>query len=560
MENKHIATVLKFWAQLMELHEQNSFKIKTLTNAAFKIGKLTTRLADKSEEEIATIDGIGASTAKTIRELLEKGSIAALKILEDATPRGVIEILHIKGLGPKKVGIIWKELGIESVNDLYYACCENRLVTLKGFGAKTQQEIKQLIEFTMNNHGKLLYARAETIHLLLVSQLHELLAPNKLLYQLSVVGSMRRKCEVIDSLHYLIACNELPTIIETLTNWHQLTNVKITSENIIEATTKEQATIVFHFCNIKEFAFQQFILTGNDEHVKRILTLLNGKTDFENEPAIYQSAGYHFIEPELRENRIEFEYSDTNLISYADLKGALHNHSTWSDGIHSIKEMALYCRDQLGLNYLGICDHSRSAFYANGLNVERVREQHLEIDLLNQQLAPFKIFKGIESDILYDGSLDYPDEVLAMFDFIVASVHSNLKMDKNKATERLLNAIKNPYTTILGHPTGRLLLGRKGYEIDYEAIIDACVQHHVVLEINANPMRLDIDWRWHQTAIQKGAYVAINPDAHHKEGISDMQYGIHIARKGGINASQCLNAKNTTEIEQWFEKRKKKIA
>lgn len=218
--------------------------------------------------------------------------------------------------------------------------------------------------------------------------------------------------------------------------------------------------------------------------------------------------------------------------------------------------MALYCRDELKLDYLGICDHSKSAFYANGLNELRVAAQHREIDALNAKLAPFKLFKGIESDILYDGSLDYDASILATFDFVVASVHSVLKMTEEKATERLIKAIENPFTTILGHPTGRLLLSRSAYPIDHAKVIDACAANGVVIEINANPLRLDLDWRWHQYALEKGVLLSINPDAHRTEGFLDMHYGVLVARKGGLSAKECLNAMSLADIEAFFKKRK----
>jgi DNA polymerase (family 10) len=245
-----------------------------------------------------------------------------------------------------------------------------------------------------------------------------------------------------------------------------------------------------------------------------------------------------------------------DLIDIYDLKGALHNHSTWSDGINTLEEMALYCRDEMKLEYLGISDHSKSAGYAKGLSIERVLQQQEEIDHLNKKLNAFHIFKGIESDILSDGSLDYPDEILEHFDFIVASVHSNLKMDKNKATARVIKAIENPYTTILGHPTGRLLLSRKGYELDFEKVIDACAANKVVIEINANPFRLDLDWRWCQYAIEKGVLLSINPDAHRVEGFRDMEYGILSARKGGVTKENCLNAFSLAQIKEIFELKK----
>jgi DNA polymerase (family 10) len=258
----------------------------------------------------------------------------------------------------------------------------------------------------------------------------------------------------------------------------------------------------------------------------------------------------------LREGLNEISLAKENkipkLVELSDLKGILHNHSTYSDGLNTLKDMALHCKE-LGYEYLGMCDHSQSAFYANGLKADRVLEQQKEIDELNVKLAPFKIFKGIESDILNDGSLDYPVEVLKTFDFIVASVHSNLKMNEEKATARLLKAIENPFTTILGHPTGRLLLSRPGYPIDHKRIIDACAANKVIIELNAHPYRLDIDWRWIQYCLEKGVKISINPDAHEKSGYQDMYYGVCAARKGMLTKEMCFNAMGRVEMEQYFK-------
>ena len=257
----------------------------------------------------------------------------------------------------------------------------------------------------------------------------------------------------------------------------------------------------------------------------------------------------------MREGLTEVELARENkipkLIDLADLKGILHNHSTYSDGVDTLKDMAVYCKE-LGYEYLGICDHSQSAFYANGLKPDRVFEQQKEIDELNKSLFPFKIFKGIESDILNDGSLDYTDDILQTFDFIVASVHSNLKMMEDKATARLIKAIENPFTTILGHPTGRLLLSRAGYAINHRKVIDACAANGVVIELNAHPYRLDIDWRWIPYCIEKGVMISVNPDAHHKQGYHDMYYGTCVGRKGMLTKKSCFNAFNKEEIEKYF--------
>ncbi|OYX93674.1 MAG: DNA polymerase/3'-5' exonuclease PolX, partial [Sphingobacteriia bacterium 35-40-5] len=331
----------------------------------------------------------------------------------------------------------------------------------------------------------------------------------------------------------------------------------------INCQTEQGIKIKLSFVKKAELGWELISQTGNPEHVETLRAMLKGSdVSGKSEEEIYELAGLPFIEPELREGNGEFKLAESNslpdLIQYSDLKGSLHNHSTWSDGIHTLEEMALFCKNDLKLEYFGICDHSKSAFYANGLNETRLAAQQREIDELNKKLSPFRIFKGIESDILYDGSLDYSNDVLASFDFVVASVHSILNMNEEKATERLIKAIENPYTTILGHPTGRLLLSRSGYPIDHKKVIDACAENQVIIEINANPLRLDLDWRWHQYAISKGVLLSINPDAHRKEGFNDMKYGTFVARKGGLSKENCLNAMNLDQISILFEQKKKK--
>jgi DNA polymerase (family 10) len=305
-------------------------------------------------------------------------------------------------------------------------------------------------------------------------------------------------------------------------------------------------------------------LTGNDAHFTMLKELIGTKwnENRDSEEEIYTTIGLDFVPPPIREGKYELEMAQNHhvpkLITDKDIKGILHAHSTYSDGLKSLEIMATRCKE-LGYEYLGFTDHSQSAFYANGLKPDRIIEQHNEIDELNKKLHPFKIFKGIESDILGDGSLDYDNKVLQSFDFIIASIHSNLKMTEEKATARLIAAIKNPYTTILGHPTGRLLLAREGYPIDHKAVIDACAKHNVVIELNANPFRLDLDWRWIQYAKEKDVLISINPDAHSLEGLNDVHYGIKVAQKGGLNKEFTFNSKSRENISLFFANRKANI-
>ena len=536
MSTEEIAHALKLTAQLMELHEENPFKIKSIANAAYKLDKTDIDLQGKSLPELEKIEGIGKGIAAKINELLTTGNLKELTEMAEKTPVGVIEMLRIKGIGPKKVGQLWRELEIESVGELLYACNENRLIALKGFGAKTQEAVKKQIEYFQSNIGKFHNASVEKLALDLVDALKKKYKTELV----SLTGEMRRKCEIITKIEILIA-SDIAVSMDEIENRSGIAIQVIT-------------------CAENDFYSKLFETTGTEEHLKKVQSS-KFKVSGSSEQEIYNSNGLQFIEPELREGLNEVDLARENkipkLIEVSDLRGILHNHSTYSDGMNSLKDMAEYCKE-LGYEYLGICDHSQSAFYAEGLKPDRVYEQHLEIVELNKKLAPFKIFKGIESDILNDGSLDYPEDILKTFDFIVASVHSNLKMNEEKATARLITAIENPYTTILGHPTGRLLLSRPGYPIDHKKVIDACAANGVIMELNAHPYRLDIDWRWIQYCLEKGVKISINPDAHEKHGYHDMYFGTCVARKGMLTKEECFNALSLSEIETYFISRKGK--
>jgi len=533
MNSAQIIDSLELMARLMELHEENPFKIKALSGAAFKLNKLRFDFEGKSKEEIENIEGIGKGISSKIIDLISTNETPELTELLKKTPAGLIEVLSVKGLGPKKVRQLWKELSIESVGELLYACNENRLVTLKGFGEKTQSQIKQNIEFSLSNHNKFHYAALEQIMLDFIS----LLLEREKNLQVALCGQMARKCEIIDKLEILID-RELQYDYSAV-----LRGIPLPVE--------------FQICKPNEFFYYKVYYSAEKGHLDKIHFHELNQKDFENEEALYNKLGMQFVEPELREGLGEValarEHKIPELISTEHLKGILHCHSTYSDGVHTLKEMADECK-RLGYLYFGICDHSRSAGYAQGLSIERVEEQHKEIESLNNHYQDFKILKGIESDILNDGSLDYPDEVLKTFDFVVASVHSNLKMDEEKATKRLIKAIENPYTSLLGHPSGRLLLARAAYPLNYKKVIEACAENGVSIELNAHPYRLDIDWRWIYYCVEKGVMISINPDAHHKSGFKDVYYGVCAARKGMLSKKDCLNALDLKQIMSKFKK------
>lgn len=557
LNNKEIVKALKLMGQLMELHDENPFKIKSINNASFKLGKYAETLASKSTAELSAIEGVGKSVASKIEELINTGKIEELESLKAQTPEGVIDMLSIKGLGPKKIQIIWKNLGIETVGELYYACIENRLVEAKGFGLKTQEEVKKLIEFNFSNKGSILLSNAIQID----EELNSLLQNIDANIVLEKTGELARNCEVITCLEFIAHEKYKEQILSAL-NTETLYPTQSIENESVSLESVSSSKIFIHFYNDSNYYIKKFRLDATTEHFDKLELLNNDLLNHlpnQSDTEIYQSLNIAYIPVMMREGLNEVEYAKQNkiptLIKDEDLKGSLHNHSTWSDGIHSLEEMAKYC-EQLGYQYLGICDHSKSAFYANGLSEERLISQHKEIEALNAKNSNFYIFKGIESDILNDGSLDYSDDVLKSFDFIVASVHSNLKMDEEKANKRLLKAIENPFTTMLGHPTGRLLLARKGYPINHALIIDACAANNVAIEINANPLRLDLDWRWIDYALNKGVFLSINPDAHKKEGYHDMKYGVMVAQKGGLSKEYCLNAFDKVQLANYFNSKK----
>lgn len=550
----------------MELHDENPFKIRSYQSALTALERGDQDIMDVSDAELAKINGVGKSIIEAIQSLKSTETFPALDLLLEKTPTGILEILQIKGLGPKKVKTLWEELGITSTHELMEACQSGKVAQIKGFGEKTQDTIIQNLEFKASNAGKWLYADIEDAIFALESSLQKLLPD----VQLALVGDFARKMEIISGVELLIGSEGFETAKEKLKSseeitWDPATSGPRTWRGIVR---NQDLQVTVHFCKESDFLWKKLALTASKHHLISLVDEAETvaeklkKRDFTSEEEFFSKNSLQFIPVEMREGFGEIELAKENkipeLLKDADLKGILHNHSTYSDGKHSLRQMAEHCK-ALGYDYLGISDHSRTASYAGGLDIEKVAKQHAEIDSLNKDLAPFKIFKGIESDILGDGSLDYPVDVLASFDFIVASVHSILNMDVKRATDRLIRAISNPYTTILGHPTGRLLLRREGYPIDHRAVIDACAANNVVIEINANPWRLDLDWRWVRYALEQGVKLSINPDAHEMDGYADMKYGVLIGRKGGLTKEMTLNALSGDEIAAYFADRKERI-
>lgn len=554
MDNNSIANNFSMLAKLMEIHGENSFKIKSYSNAAFVIEKLQIELSGLPQEKIFSIKGIGDAIGKKIISQLETGTLKLLDEFLLKTPPGILEMLRIKGIGPKKIATIWKDLDIENMGELLYACNENRLLLYKGFGAKTQQNIKEAIEFFQKNIGSYQYATIEAYALTFHHQLQDQF-PGFLCMPAEI---FRRNMPIIDQLEWVVSIPE-----NELTDFFIKSGYQIVehSEAAVHFKGEENVLLIFYFSNKEGFYATLFRHSCSEVFLSAWLEKFPLDENYPDEESIFSKAGIAYIPPFLRETKAILQNAiEGNLpkpIETTDVKSVIHSHSNWSDGINRIEEMAIAAKER-GYEYLVISDHSKSAFYANGLDEKRIIVQHEEIEALNKKLFPFKIFKSIESDILNDGSLDYPENVLQSFDLVIASVHSNLKMTKEKAMARLLAAIENPYTTILGHMTGRLLLSRKGYPVNHQRIIEACAKHRVVMELNAHPKRLDIDWEWIPYCLQQNVLVSIDPDAHSISGIDHIRFGVLAAQKGGLTKENNLSSFSLEAFELFLKEQKAK--
>ena len=540
LNNKQIAGKFDLLAKLMELHDDNPFKIKTYANAYLSLRKLEGNLAEMSKAELASIKGVGSTVADKIKELVETGEMKALEKFREMTPEGIQQMLSIKGLGPKKVKQIWKEMEIETIGELLYACNENRLVAYSGFGPKIQADIIEKLEYFQASQGKFLYAHVHKQ----AEKCLELIKTKQTSTKIEICGDVRRMMPEVKGIELLSDAALVDIFPE------------IESMEYIDDQWYFMAIPIFIYVTESARFDQELFRLNSSESFYAAFS--NEELSAGDDQLIFKNKGLPFIPAEFREHTDALSKNESyiqNLIEVEDIQGIVHNHSTYSDGLHTLKEMADYVRDS-GFKYFVISDHSKSAGYASGLNEESVLMQWNEIENLNNQFADgFKIYKGIESDILADGSLDYSDDILAGFDIVIASVHSGLNMDEEKATRRLITAIENPYTRILGHPTGRLLLARRGYPVDYKKVIDACAANNVVIELNANPQRLDLDWTWIPYALDKHVKVAINPDAHSKESIHYIKYGVAAARKGGLTKDMCLNTMNKEAFDQWLSRK-----
>lgn len=550
-DNQTVAKLLREYAQRTALRGGNPYRAKAYSRAADSLAALAIPLHVLIEEgRLTEIPGVGDAIADIITKLHLTGSHPSLEKLRKEVPAGVLELLSVPGLRPDKVLRLYKDLGIASLAELEAAAKDDRVKKAKGLGAALQTKILQNLTIARSGQNHLHMHRAAALLEHAKDSLH---GARPDLKRLTIAGDFRRGCELVADLSI----------------------VAESSKDKGPSPASGAEGLQVHLADHRHFGAALLFATGSAAHLVELRSLAaakgmrlepdglhKGRTVVAaDETEIYRTLGLPYIEPELREGRGEIERALKGtlpkLVSDEDLRGILHCHTDASDGTETLDAMAKATR-QRGFEYFGVADHSKSAHYAGGLSVEHIAEQHREADRLNKRFGKdFRILKGIESDILADGSLDYPDEVLDRFDFVVASIHGRFKLDRKAQTERLLRAISDPHTTIIGHMTGRQLRRRPGYEIDVEKVLRACAKHEVAVEINAHPWRLDLDWRWHQAALDFGCMMSINPDAHSIPELDHMHWGVEMARKGGVPADRVLNAMSLADITRYLHQRRR---
>jgi DNA polymerase (family 10) len=555
MPNLHAAAVAKLLAEYAArtaLRGGNPYRARAYRQAAENLVALSEPLAKVvAEGRLRDIPGVGEAIGDTIAALHATGTHPTLEKMRKEVPEGVLEMLAIPGLRPDKALKLHQELGISSIEELEEAAKQDRLKPIKGLGEALQAKVLQGIEIRRRAEGQRHIHRAAE---LLKAAEANLEKSRPELKRIQPAGDFRRGCELVRELS-LVA--EAPR------------------SKSVHNPAFTDGELKIHVSDAAHYGAALLHATGSEEHFRQLRAYAESKgyslesdglrsggklVAARSESAIYSQLGLAFVEPELREGRGEIERAEAGelpvLVSDSDIRGILHAHTDRSDGVHTLEEMANATRKQ-GYSYFGVADHSESAQYAGGLNLDEIREQHAEVERLNAKYgARFKIFKGIESDILADGSLDYPDDVMDQFDFVVASVHSRFRMDPREQTERILRAVAHPCTTILGHMTGRQLLRRPGYELDIDRVLKACAKHGVTVEINANPWRLDLDWRWHRRALEFGCMMSINPDAHSMAEIALTHWGVAMARKGGVPKERVLNCLELPAFIEFLTRRR----
>jgi len=543
---------------MMALLEENTFKIRSFENAARIVRDHDEDMGVLVDEDrLKDVPGVGKTLAYVIMYYAKAGTVGLEQELEAQLPEGLPDLLDLPGLGMKKVQSLWQDYEITNLNALKRACEANVLTDMKGFGAKLQVKLLEAISF-QEKHARDFYLDTA---LSVAREWIDRLNPLKGITRIELTGKLRRGDTLIQSCEFLVEADASELIAE-LNN--QFGCGLSTSDPLI-IKDKSGLFVQFWVCKPEAFAAEQLIRTGGEVYLEKLLDRFGSDTESAikslariqgspSEKELCKSIDIQWIEPELRDVYHQYP-EDFELIAQEHIKGAFHAHSTWSDGRNSLEEMALASRD-LGYEYLGISEHSQAAYYANGLKPDRVKAQWDCIDELNDQYKDFHIFKGIEADILSDGSLDYDEELLVGFDFVIASIHSHFYLDPVKQTDRIVRALQSPFTTILGHPTGRMLMARPGYNPDLTTLIDVAAENDKLIEINTTPKRLDLDWRHLKYAREKGLKISIDPDAHSIRGLQTIHLGVCMARKGGFTSSEVLNTLGADEMKKYLQDRR----
>jgi DNA polymerase (family 10) len=554
MTDNKLIKILKNIALLLEIKGENPFKSRAYTNAARVLDEENIDVTKAVEDgTLGDIKGIGDALQKKISEFVKTGHITYYDKLIETVPESLIDITKIATIGPKKAKFLYENKGIDNLDALEQACLNDEISGLKGFSAKSQEIILNSIQHRKAAKGKFLFDTITADAQVLQEEFLDLDSVDNV----ELTGDLRRFAETPKIIEFVVTSNMPEKFTRTLINEYNahVNNgvIKLISENNIPVNLylagNNNAGSLLH-----ETTGNDVYLEGMSEYVDKHFGVQIG--NFKSEAQLFEQYNLQFIQPELRENRdIISAAADgiiPELIEYKDMRGMLHVHTNWSDGKNTIEEMAMKAKS-LGYEYIAITDHSQSASYANGLSIDRIKAQQEEIDKLNAKNPGIRILKGIESDILKDGSLDYPDSVLETFDLVIASVHSHFNMPKDDMTKRIIYALMSPYVNILGHPTGRLLLARPAYELDIEAIIDFAAGQKKVIEINCNPYRLDLSWQNSIYAKKAGLKLAINPDSHNANTLTDVEIGIKVARKGGLQAKDVINTLSYDEFLRFLD-------
>jgi DNA polymerase (family 10) len=556
MDNREIAGLLETIAHLLELQDENAFKVRAYQNAARAIEGLTQDVRELVREKtLGEVPGIGEALEQKITELVTTGRMEYLERLRAEVPGGLLRMLEIPTLGPKKVKVLWQEKKITTIEALQQACQENALVDLKGFGEKTQKKILEGIAFLSRHQGQARLDEAMTVARRLLAHLKS--GPG--VQRSSPAGSLRRWKEVVRDVDLLVSSSSPSAVMDHFVRAEGIDEILGKGETKSSVRLKSGLQVDLRVVSDEQFPFALNYFTGSKEHNVALRQIAQKKglklseygifkgsklIECADEEAIYRELGLPYFPPEMRENTGELDLRKIpQLIDFKSLKGVFHTHSTWSDGTADIEAMAQKARS-MGLRYMGLSDHSKAATYANGMDEARLRKQMKEIDRLNGTWTDFHILKGLECDILPDGGLDLNPGVLGDLDFVIGSVHSRFDMPEEEMTERVCRALANEHLDFLGHATGRLLLSRDGYRIDLDRVIDAAARHDKIIELNSHPNRLDLDWVHCRRAKEKGVMLSINPDAHSTADLENIEYGVATARRGWLEDKDVLNTRD----------------